>query len=159
MFFRNQNQLYINRIRWKFLKHLLICALIDNLALISNPERFFQNFIMLKTIFILLFLTTKSLAQNAVTRTKYNVRSRTKQIPVKECFDDVCLGKGYSTNIPPPALDDNQPLIVNISFQLYNIISVDNDDNVIGITLALRQTWMENRIYPRKKGLIEQNGG
>lgn len=106
---------------------------------------------MLRTIFGLIILTLKSSAQN---------ETRTKQIQVKECFDEVCIGRGYSTNIPPPTGGNNkQPLVVNISFQLYNIISVDNDDNVIGVTLSLRQTWMENRIYPKKKGLIEQNGG
>ena len=46
-----------------------------------------------------------------------------------------------------------------MEFQMYNIIEIDSDSNVVGVTLSLRQTWMENRIYPRKPSLIKNNEG
>ena len=106
---------------------------------------------MFSIIFALLSLTLVCPARQ---------QNKPNQIQVRECFDDICIGRGYSTNVPPNSgANNNQPITVNMSFQLYNIISVDNDNNVIGMTLSLRQTWMENRIYPKKKSLIEQNGG
>ena len=45
-----------------------------------------------------------------------------------------------------------------MAFVVDNILSVDDDHNIIGLTLSLRQTWMDNRIYPRKGALLE-NGG
>ena len=78
------------------------------------------------------------------------------RMKVKKCFDDICLDLGYSKNVPPSS-ENNSPIVIELAFEVYSIILVDNDHNVIGLTLSLRQSWIDNRIRPRNKKLLKSN--
>lgn len=73
------------------------------------------------------------------------------------CFGDICLRAGYSPDVSPPT-ERNSLIAVNMLFNIDNILSVDHDHNIIGATISLRQTWVDNRIFPRKKSLLENDG-
>ena len=74
-----------------------------------------------------------------------------------KCFDDVCLKAGYSPYTAPSS-NNNRHILVDMQFSLENILSVDHDHNTIGLTVSLRQTWIDNRVYTKKSSLLK-NGG
>ena len=74
-----------------------------------------------------------------------------------KCFDDVCLKAGYSPDTAPSS-NNNRHILVDMQFSLENILSVDHDHNTIGLTVSLRQTWIDNRVYTKKSSLLK-NGG
>ena len=72
------------------------------------------------------------------------------------CFDDICIEAGYSPDVAPK-LESNQPIVVNMVFKVDNVLSVDHDHNIIGLTVSLRQTWMDHRIHARNNSLLKSN--
>ena len=74
-----------------------------------------------------------------------------------KCFGNICLKPGYSPDVSP-APEQKSIIVVNMLFNIDNILSVDHDHNIIGTTLSLRQTWIDNRIFPRKKSLLKEGG-
>ena len=73
-----------------------------------------------------------------------NARSKNKT----RCFGHICLQPGYSPdNIPPNK--DNSPLKVDMDFKI-SPLSVDCDHNIVGLSIILRQTWFDNRIYSKE---------
>ena len=74
------------------------------------------------------------------------------------CFNDVCLQPGYSSDVAPSPPENQSLIIVRLEYALDNILSVDHDHNILGITLSLRQSWVDNRVFARNKSMLE-NGG
>ena len=72
----------------------------------------------------------------------------------KECHDNFCLESDYNSDNRPPR-DDSQPVIVDMQYEIDNIISVNDDLKVIGIQVSLEQTWMDNRISAKNESLVD----
>ena len=84
----------------------------------------------------------------------FSGKNRRKENP--KCFGNICLRAGYSPDVSPPR-EGNSLMVVDMLFKIDNILSVDHDQNVIGSTISLRQTWIDNRIFPRRKSLLEDD--
>ena len=74
------------------------------------------------------------------------------------CFNDVCLQPGYSSDVAPSPPENQSLIIVKLEYALDNILSVDHDHNILGITLSLRQSWVDNRVFARDKSMLENSG-
>ena len=66
-----------------------------------------------------------------------------------KCFENICLEDGYCRDIRPKR-EVGEPIIVDMKYEIDNVISVDTELNVVGIQISLTQTWMENRVNVSK---------
>lgn len=74
-----------------------------------------------------------------------NNSSKVATTMATRCFDHICLKPGYSPDKPPPTKDDS-PIQVDLDFQI-SPLSVYCNHNVVGLSIRLRQTWIDNRVY------------
>ena len=72
------------------------------------------------------------------------------------CFDKVCLDPDYCHDIRPNR-NLGKPIIVDMKYEIDSIISVDEDQNVVGIQLSLTQTWMDDRISLANETFLDEN--
>ena len=71
------------------------------------------------------------------------------------CFSDICLQSGYSADVAPSTIGNESFITVKMEYSLDNILSVDHDHNILGITLSLRQSWIDNRVFPRNRSMLD----
>ena len=87
---------------------------------------------------------------------KCSGKKQNKKTPT--CFDDICLEDGYTPDVAPSSKTNPALNVVNMAFEINNILSVDHDHNIIGLTLSLRQTWRDDRVFLKTPYIIG-NGG
>ena len=76
---------------------------------------------------------------------------------VKKCYGEICLEKGYCPDTPPTS-HGNKPNMVDMNFEIENVMSVDSDTSTIGVQLSLRMTWMDNRVTFKNESLSKNCG-
>ena len=76
-------------------------------------------------------------------------------LPGKKCYGNICLESDYDADIWPEREEAQQPIVVDMKYEIDNIISVDSDLNLVGIQLSLHQTWMDNRVSAKNESLVE----
>ena len=67
-----------------------------------------------------------------------------------ECYENICLEAGYCRDIRPQR-DPGEPIIVDMKYEIDDIISVDIDLKVVGVQISMTQTWIDNRVNVSKK--------
>ena len=67
-----------------------------------------------------------------------------------ECYENICLEAGYCRDIRPPR-EPGEPIIVDMKYEIDDIISVDIDLKVVGVQISMTQTWIDNRVNVSKK--------
>ena len=70
----------------------------------------------------------------------------------KTCYGEICLDEGYSPDIPPQS-HRTEPNMVDMNFEIENVMSVDSDTSTIGVQLALRMTWIDDRVTFKNENL------
>jgi hypothetical protein len=66
-----------------------------------------------------------------------------------ECFENICLEAGYCRDIRP-AREISEAIVVDMKYEIDDVISVDTELNVVGVQVSLTQTWMDNRVNTSK---------
>ena len=67
-----------------------------------------------------------------------------------ECYENICLEAGYCRDIRPTR-GPGEPIIVDMKYEIDDIISVDVDLKQVGVQISLTQTWIDNRVNASKK--------
>ena len=70
-----------------------------------------------------------------------------------ECYENICLQDGYCRD-ERPRRTSGDPIIVDMKYEVDNIISVDSDLKVVGIQISQTMTWMDNRVYAKNEDAI-----
>lgn len=74
----------------------------------------------------------------------------------EKCYENICLQSNYDRDQKPPS-HNGEPILVDMTYILDNILSVDSDLNIVGIQLSLMQTWMDTRIFLKNQSFSENN--
>ena len=62
-----------------------------------------------------------------------------------ECYENICLQDGYCRDVRP-IREPGEPIIVDVRYEIDDIISVDIDLKLVGVQVSMTQTWIDNRV-------------